>query len=176
MTNSTFTSEIKTTDTKLESVHSFKYLGSIISDEGSKPEILARIAQTTAAMAKLKSIWSNRNITVRSKIRLMRSVVISIFLYACESWTLTADTERRVRAVEMRCFRRLLGISYKDHITNEEVKRRVQNEIGPYTDLLSTVRQRKLKWYGHVSRSAGLAETFLQGTVQGGQKERKAAK
>ena len=100
----------------------------------------------------------------------MRSVVISIFQYACESWTLTADTERRIRAVEMRCFRRLLGISYRDHITNEEVKRRIQDEIGPYTDLLTTVRQRKLKWYGHVTRSRGLAKTILQGTVKGGRR------
>jgi len=50
--------------------------------------------------------------------------------------------------MEMRCFRRLLGITYKDHITNEEVKRRIKNHIGPYTDLLTSVKQRKLKWYG----------------------------
>ena len=67
----------------------------------------------------------------------------------------------------MRCYRRLLGISYKDHITNEEVERRIKSEIGPFTDLLTIVKQRKLKWYGHVTRSAGLAKTILQGTVQG---------
>ena len=167
MTNSTFTSEIKIKDKKLENVHRFKYLGAIITDEGSKPEILARISQTTGAMTKLKPIWNNRNISNSSKIRLMRSLVMSIFLYACESWTLTAETERKIKAVEMRCFRRLLGISYKDHITNEEVKRRIISEIGPYTDLLKTVKQRKLKWYGHVTRSQGLAKTILQGTVEG---------
>ena len=154
-------------DKKLENVHRFKYLGAIITDEGSKPEILARISQTTGAMTKLKPIWNNRNISNSSKIRLMRSLVMSIFLYACESWTLTAETERKIKAVEMRCFRRLLGISYKDHITNEEVKRRIISEIGPYTDLLKTVKQRKLKWYGHVTRSQGLAKTILQGTVEG---------
>ena len=170
MTNSTFTSEIKINDQKLENVHRFKYLGAIVTDEGSKPEILARIAQTTGAMTKLKPIWNNRNISISSKIRLMRSLVMSIFLYACESWTLTAETERRIKAVEMRCFRRLLGISYKDHITNEEVKRRIESEIGPYTDLLTTVKQRKLRWYGHVTRSQGLAKTILQGTVEGGRR------
>ena len=92
---------------------------------------------------------------------------MSIFLYACESWTLNADTERRIRAMEMSCYRRLLGISYKDHITNEEVKRRIENAIGPHVDLLTIVRQRKLKWYGHVTRTSGLSKTILQGTVQG---------
>ena len=97
----------------------------------------------------------------------MRSLVFSTFLYACESWTLTRDLEKRIQATEMRCFRRLLSISYKDHITNEEVRKQVQQSIGPFDDLLTTVKKRKLKWYGHVVRSKGLAKTILQGTVQG---------
>ena len=100
----------------------------------------------------------------------MRSLVISILLYACETWTLTADIERRIQATEMRCFRRLLGISYRDHITNTEVKSRIEQNIGPFEDLLTTVKKRKLMWYGHISRSSGLAKTFLQGTVQGGRR------
>ena len=172
MTNSKESSkkEIKVNGQILESVTKFKYLGSIISDEGSKPEILSRIAQTTAALTKLKPIWNNKNIAISSKIRLLRSLVMSIFLYACESWTLNADTERRIRAMEMRCYRRLLGISYKDHITNEEVRRRIENAIGPHVDLLTIVRQRKLKWYGHTTRSSGLAKTIMQGTVNGGRR------
>ena len=97
----------------------------------------------------------------------MRSLAMSIFLYACETWTITADIERRIQALEMRCFRKLLGISYRDHITNEEVKARIENAIGPYEDPLTTVKRRKLKWFGHVIRSSGLAKTILQGTVQG---------
>ena len=100
----------------------------------------------------------------------MRSLVTSIFLYACESWTLTADLEKRIQAKEMRGFRKILRISYKDHTTNEEVSRRIQQITGPYEDLLTTVKKRKLKWYGHVTRSTGLAKTVLQGTVPGGRK------
>ncbi|GFO20373.1 endonuclease-reverse transcriptase [Plakobranchus ocellatus] len=172
MTNSKESSkkEIKINGQILESVTKFKYLGSIISDEGSKPEILSRIAQTTAAQTKLKPIWNNKNIAISSKIRLLRSLVLSIFLYACESWTLTTDIERRIRAMEMRCYIRQLGISYKDHITKEEVRRRIENAIGPHVDLLTIVRQRKLKWYGHTTRSSGLAKTIMQGTVQGGRR------
>ena len=69
--------------------------------------------------------------------------------------------------MEMRCFRKLLGISYRDHITDEKVKARTGNAIGPYKDLLTAVKSRKLKWYGHVTRSSGLAKTILQGTIQG---------
>ena len=130
----------------------------IVSDEGSKPEVLSRIAQTTAAVTKLKVIWNDKNITISSKIRLMRSLAMSIFLYACETWTITADIERRIQALEMRCFRKLLGISYRDHITNEEVKARIGNAIGLYEDLLTTKKRRKLKWFGHVTRSSGLAK------------------
>ena len=164
------TAEIKVNNQKLESVRSFKYLGAIVSEAGSKPEVLSRIAQTTAAVTKLKPIWKNKNITISSKIRLMRSLVLSIFLYACESWTLTADLEKRINAVEMRCYRRILNISYQDRIRNEDVKERIKNAIGPYVDLLTIVRKRKLNWYGHVTRSSGLAKTILQGTVQGGRK------
>ena len=76
---------------KLETVTSFKYLDSVITDEGSKPELLSRRAQTTAALTELKPVWNDRSISLSSKIRLMRSFVAYIFLYACESWTLTAE-------------------------------------------------------------------------------------
>ena len=58
-------------------------------------------------------------------------------------------------------------ISYKDHITNEEVRAKIQQAIGPHEDLLTIVKRRKLPWYGHVSRSSGLAKTILQDTVKG---------
>ena len=89
------TAEIKVSGTKLETVETFKYLGSIISDEGSRPEVLARIAQTSAVLAKLQPIWRDKNISLRSKIHLMRSLALSVFLYACESWTLTAELQRK---------------------------------------------------------------------------------
>ena len=72
-------------------------------DEGSKPEILSRIAQTTATLTRLKPVWIDKSISLSSKIRLMCSLVTFIFLYACESWTLTAELQRRIQAMEMRC-------------------------------------------------------------------------
>ena len=63
--------------------------------------------------------------------------------------------------MEMRCYRKILRISYKDHVTNEEVRAKIQQAIGPHEDLLTIVKRRKLQWYGHVSRSSGLAKTHL---------------
>ena len=156
---------------KLETVASFKYQGSVITDEGSKPEILSRITQTTAALTRLKPVWNDSSISLSSKIRLMRYLVISTFLYACESWTLTAGLQRRIQAMEMRCYRKILLISYKVHVTDEEVRAKIQQAIGPHKNLLTIVKRRKLQWYGHVSRSSGLAKTILQGTMKGGRRQ-----
>ena len=65
----------------------------------------------------------------------------------------------------MRCYRRLLNVSYKDHVTNEEVRRMIQAAIGEYDELLTMIKKQKIKWFGHVSRSSGLAKTSLQGIV-----------
>ena len=105
-----------------------------------------------------------------SKICLIHFLVISIFLFACESWTLTAELQKRMQGMEMRCYRKILHISYKHHVTNEEVRAKIQQEIGP-NDLLTIVKRRKLQWYGHVSSSSGLAKTILQGTVKSGRRQ-----
>ena len=73
--------------------------------------------------------------------------------------------------MEMRCYHRILRISYKDHVTNKEVCAKIQQAVGPHKDPLTIVKKRKLQWYGHVSRSSGLAKTILQGTVKGGRRQ-----
>ena len=66
----------------------------------------------------------------------------------------------------------MLLISYKDHVTNEEVRAKIQQAIGPHENLLDIVKRRKLQWYGHVYRPSGLAKTILQSTVKGEKKTR----
>ena len=78
--------------------------------------------------------------------------------------------------MEMRCYRKTQRISYKGHVTNEEVRAKIQQAIGPHEDLLTIVNRRKLQWYGHVSRSSGLAKTILQGTVKGGRRQSRQRK
>ena len=85
----------------------------------------------------------NDSISLSSKIRLMRSLVTTIFLYACEPWTIKAELQR-IQDMEMRCHRKILHISYKDHVTNEEVRAKIQQAIGPHEDL-TLVKRRKLQ-------------------------------
>ena len=77
-------------------------------------------------MTRLNPIWNDQNITLRSKVRLMRTLVISILLYACETWMLPAP----------------LNISYIDHTTNTIACNKIQTDIGPYEDILTTVEKR----------------------------------
>ena len=119
----------------------------MITDEGSKPEILPGIAQTTAALTRLKPVWNDKE-----------------YFSQFQDTTLTAELQRRIQAMGMRCYRKILHISYKDHVTNEEVRAKIQQAVKPPEDLLAIVRRRKLQWYGHVFRSSGLAKPILQGT------------
>ena len=167
MTNNTsgIKTDINVNGQKLETVEIFKYLGSVISDEGSKPEILSRIAQTTtaltrlkpvlfvlsriaqttAALTRLKPVWNDRSISLSSKTRLMHSLVTSTFLYACESWTLTAELQREIEAMKMRCYLKILHISYKDHVINKEVRAKIKQAIGSHEDLLTSGKRQKLQ-------------------------------
>ena len=70
----------------------------------------------------------------------------------------------------MSLYRKILRISYKDHVTNEDVRAKIQQATGSHEDH-TTVKRRKLQWYGHVSRSSGLAKTILQGTVKEGRRQ-----
>ena len=82
MTNNTsgINREIKVNGQKLETVTSFKYLSSVITDEGSKPEMLSRIAQTTEALTRLKPVWNDRSISLNSKIQLMHHIYLPVCL------------------------------------------------------------------------------------------------
>ena len=72
----------------------------------------------------------------------------------------------------MRCYHKILRISYKDHVTNKKVCAKIQQATGPHEHILTIVKRCKLKCYGCVSHSSGLAKTILQGTVKGGRRTR----
>ena len=71
----------------------------------------------------------------------------------------------KIRALEMRCLRRLLNIIYRERITNIVVRSIVTREIGPHSELLAMVITKKLKWFGYVIRSNTMSKTLLQGTI-----------
>ena len=89
-------------------------------------------------------------------------------MYACESWTLIAELQSRIRAMEMRCYRNILRISHKDHVTDAEVCAKTQQAIGPHEDL-TIVKRCKLQWYGQVSHSSCLAKTIMQENSERGE-------
>ena len=78
--------------------------------------------------------------------------------------------------MEMRCYHKILCISYKNHVTNEEVDAKIQQAIGPHEDHLTIMKRRKLQWYGHVSHTSRLAKTILQCTVKGGRRQSRQRK
>ena len=77
--------EIQVKGQKLGTITRLKYLGAVVSDDGSKPEVLSTISQATAALTKLKPIWRDNNISLGSNVKLIHYLVISIYLYTCES-------------------------------------------------------------------------------------------
>ena len=129
----------------LEQVDNFKYLGASLSKDGiCTAEVLILIARATASMASLQKIWRS-NTSFKTKYKLYHSLVLSTLLYGCETWTLMADTEKRIQAFEMKCMRKLLRISYLERKTNEFVRACLQSFIGPREPLLATVKRRKLQ-------------------------------
>ena len=84
--------------------------------------------------------------------------------------TLTAELQRRIHAMEMKCYCKILRIAYKDHVINEEVHAKIQQAIIPHEDL-TIIKRCKLQLYSHVFLSSDLAKTILQGTMNGGRRQ-----
>eukprot|EP00794_Sanderia_malayensis_P013174 gene13174-biopygen10501 len=160
---------VKVGEVELETVKTFCYLGSIINENvTSEIEIKKRLALATNQLAKLSRIWNSSGISTTIKIKLMKSLIISIILYGCETWTYNKALKKKLAAFEMRCFWGILGITWKQRITNIEVNRRIIDKIGSYEPLPKTARRRKLQWFGHISRKTGtLAYNIMHGSVNG---------
>ena len=145
VTNNTsdINTEIRVNEQRLGTVTSFKYLGSVITEEGSKPEILSRIARTTAALTRLKPVWIDKSISLSSKIDTTDALPCHIHLPVC---LLIMDPHSRAPKKNTNngngVLQKILHISYKDHVTNEQVRAKIQQAIGPHEDLLTIVKRR----------------------------------
>jgi hypothetical protein len=134
----------------LEDVNSFVYLGSTITINGdASGDVMARLAKAGSAFEQLSaSLWSLPGVQTNTKIAVYQSAIRPVLLYACESWPLSASDERRLQSFEFRCWRRIIGISYLDHVSNEEVIRRAN-----FPSLcVDELRKRRLSYLGHVLR------------------------
>ena len=137
--------------TELERVERFKYLGSIIkNDDLTSCEIRARIATAKSVMSSMSEVWSSPKISRDLKKRLVKSLIWSIALYGCESWTLRKADEHALEALEMWVWRRMLRVKWTDRKTNEWV--RLQVGVTKDEGLLRTVMRRKIAKFSHWKR------------------------
>ena len=132
----------------LDYVEKFTYLGSYMSSDGdSGAGLRTRIGKAASIFQRLRSIWSSTTINLNVKLRLYTSIVIPTTFYACETWKRTAMIAHRLDVFHRRCLCAILGIPWGDHVTNEEMMRRVGMER-----LQDIVTTRRRKMAGHVFR------------------------
>ena len=116
----------------------FKYLGfTITPDAKCDTEVKQRIAMSKDTFSKMKPIFTNRNISLSTKLNTLKTYVWSVLLYGCECWTLTPELERRLEAAEMWFIRRIMKISWTEKKSNEEVMKLA----GYVRSLLNTTRK-----------------------------------
>ena len=144
-------------------VSQFKYLGSIITQEGNcSMEIKSRIAQGKVAFERERRTLIGK-LRMELKKRFVKSFIWSVALYGSETWTIKAADKKHLEAFEMWIWRRLLKISWRDHKTNEEVLRMVEEE----RTLITKIRRRQKTWIGHIFRGNGLLKDIMEGKFEG---------
>jgi len=106
-------------------VDDFCYLGSYMSYNGScEKDVRVHIGKATSVFGKMKRTWKNKCISLKVKMRLYEAIILSTLLYSAEVWPVTATLMNRLNAAHHRWLRGILGISWKDKVTNEEVRTR----------------------------------------------------
>ena len=149
---------------QIKLVKKFKYLGYMITSDGKCiTEIKKRIATAKDAFQKLSLILKNRNISMTTKFRVLKTYVWSTLTYGCECWTITSDIEKKIEAAEMWFIRRMLRISWTEKKPNVNVLR----EGNVQRSLLKTIRKRQVEFLGHVCRRRGLEFLSFTGKVEG---------
>ena len=127
---------------EIERVSNFEYLGARIEANGkSTPEIRRRLAKTTPRLTKLISIWKGQ--CKKSKLRVLETVVFPTVLYWCEAWTINNTDAKRITSFEMKCYRKILRISWMEKVTKKEVLSRLDMKT---TMLLQKAKTLKLKY------------------------------
>lgn len=132
----------------VEFVEHFNYLGSMVdADGGTDRDVQSRIGRATAVFQKMRSVWSTSAISTSLKVKLFNAIVIPTAIYACESWKATSSISHKLNVFQQRCLRKILNVSYKDHVRNEEILRRCSSQR-----LSATVTERRMRFAGHVLR------------------------
>ena len=147
---------------QLQNVESFKYLGSILTNDGRcTREIKCRIAMAKAAFNKKKALFTS-TLDLELRKKLVKCYNWSIALYGAATWTLRAD-QKHLGSFEMWCRRRMEKISWTEHVRNEVVLLRVKYQ----RNILHETSKRKANWIGHILRSKCLLQRAIEGKIKG---------
>lgn len=133
----------------LNRVDDFTYLGSTISKDGRiDSELTKRMAKASSAFGRLRArLWNNHHVSTRVKCKTYRAIVLSTLLYGAESWTLYRSQVKKLHAFMMRHLRAIMGITWKERVTNKEILERAN--LPSMEDLLI---RKNLRWTGHIIR------------------------
>ena len=158
------TIELLSGDQTVEKVTSFNYLGSMITaDARCETEIKRRVGIAKTAFRQMYKILTNRKLSIKTRKGLIKTHIWSTLLYGAESWTLSSAMKRKLDAMELWLWRRMMKIPWTARRTNEEVL----EMVGEKRHLLLEVRKRQLNFFGHVMRREGLENIIITGMVEG---------
>ena len=135
----------------METVRVFIFLGSKITADGDcSHEIKRHLLLGRKAMANLDSILKSRDITLPTKVCLVKARIFPVVMYGCESWTIKKAEHRRIDAFELWCWRRLLGVPWTARRSNQSILK----EINPEYSLEGLMLKLKLQYFGDLMRRA----------------------
>ena len=130
-----------------ETVADFIFLGSKITADGDcSPEIKRRLLLGRKVMTNLDSVFKSRDITLSTKVRLVKAVVFPVVMYGCESWTIKKTEHQRIDAFELWCWRRLLRVPRTARRANQSILK----EISPGCSLEGLMLKLKLQYFGYL--------------------------
>ena len=147
----------------VETVSDFIFLGSKITADGDcSHEIKRRLVLGRKVMTNLDSIFKSRDITLPTKVRLVKAMVFPVVMYGCESWTVKKAEPRKIDAFELWCWRRLLRVPWTTRRSNQSILK----EISPGCSLEGLMLKLKLQYFGHlVWRVDSLEKTLILGGI-----------
>ena len=152
----------------VETVTDFIFLGSKITADGDcSHEIKKHLLLGRKVMTNLGSILKSRDITLPTKIHLVKAMVFPVVMYGCESWTIKKAEHRRIAAFELWCWRRLLRVPWTARRSNQSILK----EISPGCSLEGLMFKLKLQYFGHLmQRADSLEMTLMLGKIEGRRK------
>ena len=148
----------------METVTDFLFLNSkIIADGDCSHEIKRRLLLGRKDMTNLDSILKSRDITLPTKIHLVKAMVLPVVMYGCESWTIKKAEHQRIDAFELWCWRRLLRGPWTARRSNKSILK----EISPEYSWEGLMLKLKLQYFGHLmQRSDSLEKTLVLGKIE----------